>query len=298
MEHEMLGFGTIRHHWRSLAFAAAALAFAGAGSPSYAACGDGGTVEGIKVPSGQESATVDKICKQGAVRAAVAPFAPHGFQDSEGNFRGAGVEIAAPAVAKLLGVELKVMPVGWDTVVAGLQAGRYELVTTGLTYTDERAKVIDFAIFAVGGTCYIVNRDSNIKTLDDLNKADVTIGVYTGTSWETDLPKVFPNAKFNSAVEGAGGGYRVADVIAKRVDAAPIDNVAELAIQSAFSNLRVVPEGDECLKKPKPIDRVGIGTPKDEAFAQFVRDVVAKHQDEMDAMMKKYMTPEYIKVGG
>jgi hypothetical protein len=98
-------------------------------------------------------------------------------------------------------------------------------------------------------------------------------------------------------VEGAGGGYRVADVLSKRVDAAPIDNVAELAISSAFPNLRVVPEGDDCINKPNPVDRVGIGTPKDAAFSQFVQAVVDAHKSEMDALMKKYMSPEYVKVG-
>jgi ABC-type amino acid transport substrate-binding protein len=268
------------------------------GSAAMAACGDGGTVDGIAVPSASDSPTVAKICEQGKVRAAVAPFAPHGFQDTDGSFKGAGVEIAAPAVAKLLGVDLEVMPVGWDTVVAGLQAGRYELVTTGLTYTDERAQVIDFAIFGVGGTCYVVKADSALKTLDDLNKPEVTIGVYTGTSWETDLPKIFPNAKFDSAVEGAGGGYRTADVLAGRIDAAPIDNVTEIAVKTAYPNLRIVPEGDACLTNPNPIDRVGIGLPKDPAFKTFVEAVVAAHKDEMDAKMKEYMAPEYVKVGG
>ena len=90
-------------------------------------------------------------------------------------------------------------------IVAGLQAGRYELVTTGLTFTPEREKIIDYAIFAVGGTCYMVKRDSDLKAIDDLNAPSVTIGLFTGTSWETDLPKLFPKAKFDLAVEGPGG---------------------------------------------------------------------------------------------
>jgi len=283
---------------RTFASAGFMLAIAFMSSSAMAACGDGGTKDGITVPSAAESPTVAKICEQGTVRAAVAPFAPHGFQDTDGTFRGAGVEIAAPAIADLLEVELEVMPASWDTVVAGLQAGRYELVTTGLTFTEEREKVIDFAIFAVGGTCYIVKPDSPIKTVDDLNSENVTIGVYTGTSWETDLPKLFPKAKFDSAVEGPGGGYRTSDVLAGRIDAAPIDNVTEVAVKAAYPNLRIVPEGDECLSNPKPVDRVGIGVPKDPAFKSFVESVVNARKGEMDAKMKEYMAPQYIKVGG
>ena len=222
-------------------------------------CGDGGVIDGIVVPKATDSPTVAKICKQGTVRAAVAPFAPHGFQDANGKFRGASVEIVAPAIARLLNVKLEVIPVGWDTVVAGLQAGRYELVTTGLTYTPERAKIIDYAIFAVGGTCYMVRRDSNLKSIDDLNSPSVTIEVYIGTSWETDLPKLFPKAKFDAAIEGPGGGYRVVDLLVRRIDAAPIDNVAVLAIESNYPHVRVIPAGGACISNPKPIDRAGIG---------------------------------------
>jgi ABC-type amino acid transport substrate-binding protein len=275
------------------------LVLTGGGPATYAqgGCGNGGTVDGIAVPKAADSPTVARICKQGTIRAALAPFAPHGFQDANGTFRGASVEIVAPAIAKLLDVKLEVIPVGWDTVVAGLQAGRYELVTTGLTFTPEREKLIDYAIFAVGGTCYMVRKDSDIRTPDDLNSPSVTIGLYTGTSWETDLPKLFPKAKFDAAIEGPGGGYRTVDLMTKRIDAAPIDNVAVLAIESSYPHLRVVPEGDACISNPKPVDRVGIGMPKDSAFKAFVEAMVLKNKESMDAVMKKYMTPEYIKVG-
>lgn len=276
----------------------AGVSLAGAGAPALAQdCGAGGTVDGITIPTAAESPTVAKICGQGSVRAAVAPFAPHGFQDAEGTFRGAAVEIVAPEIATLLGVELEVLPIGWDTVVAGLQAGRYELVTTGLTYTPERDEIIDYALTAVGGTCYVVRGDSALHEIADLDSPDVTIGVYTGTSWETDLPKIFPQAKFDSAIEGAGGGYRTPDLLAGRIDAAPIDNVAALAIAANYPSLRVVPEGDACITNPEPIDRVGIGLPQDEAFKTFVEAVVAQHQAEIDEMMRGYMTPDYIVVG-
>lgn len=269
----------------------------GASAQAAGQCGSGGTVDGIKVPTAQESPTVAKICEQGVLRAAVAPFAPHGFQDKNGTFRGAAVEIVAPEIARMLGVKLEVLPIGWDTIVAGLQAGQYELVTTGLTYTPERDQIIDYAITAVGGTCYVVRKDSKIQTVDDLNSPDVKIGVYTGTSWETDLPKVFPNAKIDAAVEGPGGGYRTSDLLAGRIDAAPIDNVAALAIAQNYPSIRVVPGGQDCINNPKPVDRIGIGLPQDPAFKSFVEAVVEKNKPAMDKMMTSYMSPDYIPVG-
>jgi len=289
-----MGMGTVT---RTAAFAAGFFLITDCDTIAAQQCGAGGAVAGVTVPSAAQSPTIAKVCGQGKIRAAVAPFAPHGFQDLDGSFRGAAVEIIAPEIARMLGVQLEVLPIGWDTVVAGLQAGQYELITTGLTYTPERDKIIDYALTAVGGTCYVVRGDSGIDNIEDLNSPDVKIGVYTGTSWETDLPKVFPNAKFDAAIEGAGGGYRLPDLLAKRIDAAPIDNVAAMPIAANYPSLRVVPQGEACLTNPNPIDRVGIGLPQDEAFRTFVVAVVEKNRAAIDEKMNSYMSPTYIPVG-
>lgn len=261
-------------------------------------CGTGGVRDGIKIPTATESPTVARICKDGVLRGGLGPFAPFGFQDSAGTYRGPGVEIVGPAIAKSLGVRFEVVPVGWDTIVAGLQSGRYEMIATALTYTEERTKVVDYVMYSVGGTCYLVRKDSNLKTLDDLNSPNVKIGVFTGTSWETDLPKAFPKAKFDASVQGQGGGYRVIDVLAKRIDAAPIDNVAALAFEASYPSVRVIPSGDQCFTNPKPLDRFGFGVPKgDSAFKALVTTIVEKNKDAINAMLKTYMSPKYIDVG-
>ena len=265
---------------------------------SAQSCGTGGTKDGIKVPSAQESPTVARICKNGTVKGGMAPFAPHGFQDAGGTYRGPTVEIIGPAVANLLGVRFEVVPIGWDSVVPGLVAGWYDMITSGLTYTQERTKVIDYVLDTVAGTCYIVRKDSPIQKLDQMDAPTVRMGVFTGTSWETDLPKRFPKAKMDASVQGQGGGYRVEDVLARRIDVAPIDNVAAYAFEANFPSLRVIPPPAECLKNPDPQDRLGIGVPKgDDTFKALVQAVVTRDKDKIDAMITKYSSPDYIKVG-
>jgi polar amino acid transport system substrate-binding protein len=269
-----------------------------ASGASAQGCGGGGTKDGIRVPTAQESPTVGKICKAGVLKGGMAPFAPHGFQDANGAYRGPTVEIIGPAVANLLGVKFEVVPIGWDSVVPGLVAGRYDMITAGLTYTVERTKVIDYVLDTVAGTCYLVRKDSPLQSLDSLDSPNVRMGVFTGTSWETDLPKRFPKAKFDATVQGQGGGYRVEDLIARRIDAAPIDNVTAYAFDANFPSLRVIPAPPDCLKHPDPQDRLGVGVPKgDAAFKALVEAVVKKNQEQIDAMITKYSSPEYIKVG-
>jgi ABC-type amino acid transport substrate-binding protein len=261
-------------------------------------CGAGGAVDGIKIPTAQESPTVTRICKNGVVKGGLAPFAPHGFQDATGAYRGPTVEIIGPTVATLLGVRFEVVPIGWDSVVPGLVAGRYDMITSGLTYTPERTKVIDYVLDTVAGTCYIVRKDSPFQNLDQLNSPNVRMGLFTGTSWETDLPKRFPKAKFDASVQGQGGGYRVEDLLARRIDVAPIDNVTAYAFDADFPSLRVIPPPAECLKNPDPQDHLGIGVPKgDDAFKALVQAVVDRNKEKIEAMITKYSSPEYIKVG-
>lgn len=280
-------------------FALMLLPFGTLGVPGAlsAACGSGGTMDGISVPTAQASPTIAKICRDGVLRIAVAPFAPHGFQDTNGTYRGPGVEIVGPEAAKMLGVRLQILGVGWDTVVAGLQAGRYEIITTGLAYTPERAKILDYVLYAVAGTCYVVRKDSPVRTLQDLNSPNVTIGVYTGTSWATDLPKIFPNAKFDAAVQGPGGEERVTDVLAKRITAAPINNVEAFAFQANYPSVRVIPAPAECMSNPLPKSHFGFGVPQDAAFQAFIAAIVQKDQSQINTMLLKYASPKYIDVG-
>lgn len=262
-----------------------------------AACGQGGTVNGIKVPTSKQSPTVARICKNGVLKAALAPFAPFGFQDQTGKFRGPGAEIVGPEMARDLHVNFSIVPTGWDTIVAGLQANHYELIIAGLTYTAVRAKLIDYVLYHSEGTCYAVKKSSAIKTLNDLNASSVTIGVYTGTSWETDIPKRYPSAKIDAAVEGTGGGYRLIDVMAGRIDAAPIDNVAAFAVEKSWPDLRVIPAPKQCLSHPDIAGQLGFGLPKDKAFQKFIAAIVKKDKPAMEKLVRKYTAPKYIPVG-
>jgi cyclohexadienyl dehydratase len=257
-------------------------------------------MDGITVPSSQASATVGKVCADGVLRVAFAPDVPKAFQDKDGTFRGPGVEIVGPEVAKLLGVKYEIMPVGWDTIVAGVQTGRYEIATAGINWTEQRAAVMGYVLLPgqLGqvGSCYLVRKDSSIQTLKDLNSPNVTIGFNTGSSYETEIPKYYPLAKTDAVVQGSGGGFRVADVLAKRIDAAVFDSVAALAFKSNYPSIRLIPA--DC---PATVDlgaKLGYGIPLgDTAWQTFVTAVVDKNQNAMQAMIEKYSTSQYIEVG-
>src|SRR5262249_48940396 len=181
------------------------------------------TVQGHaqQVPAPGQSPTIDKIKKGGKLRAGVAVAWPWLGQDpSTGKYIGAAADLGE-RMAQNLGVQVEYIPSGWDVIVAGLQAHQFELALAPLFATPKRMAVIDFANYTEGGSCYAVAKtNSKVKTLEDLNKPDVTTGTFTGTGTEQEFVKKYPKAKINSVVQPPGGGTRVLEVINGRIDAA------------------------------------------------------------------------------
>jgi len=74
-----------------------------------------------------------------------------------------------------------------------LESEKADFIIATLTITPEREKLVDFSIpYFVTGQSILVNKESSIKNLEDLNKKNV--GVYKGTTSETFLLKYAPEA--------------------------------------------------------------------------------------------------------
>ena len=96
-----------------------------------------------------------------------AYFAPYEFYEGE-DIVGIDVEIAR-AIADKLGMELKVVDIEFDSIITGVQTGKYDMGMAGMTVTDERKESVDFSdSYATGIQSVIVKEDSAIKTVDDI----------------------------------------------------------------------------------------------------------------------------------
>ena len=68
-----------------------------------------------------------------------------GFRE-EGTNNIVGFDIdLAKEVAQRIGVEIKLQPVVWDTIVEELNGGKIDVIWNGLTITDTRKEQIDFS---------------------------------------------------------------------------------------------------------------------------------------------------------
>ena len=94
---------------------------------------------------------------------------PWSYHDESDTLVGYDVEVSH-AIAEKLGVEPEYVESDWDSLFAGLDAGRFDMVCNGVEVTDERALTYDFTTpYGYIHTALAVRKDNDeIKTFEDL----------------------------------------------------------------------------------------------------------------------------------
>ena len=94
---------------------------------------------------------------------------PWSYHDESDTLVGYDVEVSR-AIAEKLGVEPEYVESDWDSLFAGLDAGRFDIVCNGVEVTGERAKTYDFTTpYGYIHTALAVRKDNeDIKSFEDL----------------------------------------------------------------------------------------------------------------------------------
>ena len=94
---------------------------------------------------------------------------PWSYHDESDTLVGYDVEVSR-AIAEKLGVEPEYVESDWDSLFAGLDAGRFDMVCNGVEVTNERALTYDFTTpYGYIHTALAVRKDNDeIKTFEDL----------------------------------------------------------------------------------------------------------------------------------
>ena len=96
-------------------------------------------------------------------------WAPWTYHDDNNDLVGYDVEVAQN-IAEKLGVEVEFVEGAWDGLLAGLDAGRYDIMVNGVGVTKERAEKYNFSTpYAYNKTAVIVRGDyDEISSMEDL----------------------------------------------------------------------------------------------------------------------------------
>jgi polar amino acid transport system substrate-binding protein len=241
----------------------------------------------VATPAPGASPRVDAIKKAGVLRVGVLANAPWLVENTSGT----GEAWSGPAwvlaneYAKRLNVKLEAIPVSHETKVPVLASNQVDISVTPLAETADRLKVVDFVIYSNTSVCMFglaTNaKFAAAKTVDDLNRPEITIAYYTGGGEEGWVKERFPKAQLRGV---AGSGVApVEEVMAKRADAVPINRVPWVAMGRKLTALAVLPKDGNCQNSTEKAAPVGMAIDKNQpAFLAWTRAV----EKELEAKLK------------
>ena len=190
------------------------------------ACGDNGEVP--------DDAPVLTMATEGT-------FPPYEYYDGD-DLVGIDVEVAG-VIAEKLGMKLEVTDIAFDSIIPGIQTGKYDMGMAGMTVSEDRLKDVNFSkSYATGVQVVIVKEGSPITSVDDLfaDGANNTIGTQAGTTgflyatWDIEdegLGTVKGFTKTTDAVEALKNG---------QVDCVLLDNEPAKALVAANEGLMIL----------------------------------------------------------
>ncbi len=186
------------------------------------------------------------------VRLGLIESYPVNFTDPEtGERTGWNTDIVLRALEHAGITEIEFVDGPWESMVPGLQSGRFDLLASDVHVTPERVEIIDFSApaFWYGDALFVPEGNpANIHSWEDL--AGKTVGVGLGTNYAEWLQERTDLGTLNTYKDTA---QMAADLVAGRVDAAiaedtnftaylgqnpdlPIENVTDYVPQSDLSD--------------------------------------------------------------
>jgi ABC-type amino acid transport substrate-binding protein len=249
-------------------------------------------------PAVAADSVLDQVKSRGVLRAAGVVFPPLIIRRPSGEYYGADVDLLNQ-LAGQLGVKLQFVDAGWDTIVAGITTGKWD-IGPALCVTDKRKEVIDYSstYILLGGVLTVLKDNNKINSLEDANKPEVTFADVSGGWGEQIAKKAFPNAQHK--VFGSATDDQIAEeVLSGRVDAAIFDTPITITrlTEKLGDKFKFYPSKD------KPIDVVpcpiawGLkkgDTKWNEAVSGFIDG--EKKSGELQKLVDKYMTSKFINV--
>ena len=151
----------------SVMAAAGVLSLSGCGSSGSSSAAASSTASGAAAAGSDLLSTIQS--RGTLIVALEGAWQPWSYHDESDTLVGYDVEVSR-AIAEKLGVEPEYVESDWDSLFAGMDAGRYDLVCNGVEVTDERSKTYDFTTpYGYIHTALAVKKDNDeIKTFEDL----------------------------------------------------------------------------------------------------------------------------------
>ena len=130
--------------------------------------------------------------KEKLVLATEAGFAPYEYY-SNGEIVGVDIDISK-RIAEYLNMDLVIKDVAFDSIISEVKTGKSDIGAAGISYTEERAREVDFTInYSESKQIIIVNDNSDIYNVADINFKKVAVQL--GSVADSYLTEEYPNVE-------------------------------------------------------------------------------------------------------
>jgi polar amino acid transport system substrate-binding protein len=152
-----------------------------------------------------------------------ASYPPNEFYDTDNKtIIGMDVDLSN-AIAQTLGTTAKISNVGFDAILTGIQAEKYDLGVSSFTDNKEREEAVDFVTYLTAGTGFYTNADSPADVTGLESLCGKKVAVEKGTTQADDAAAQLKKCK-------ADGKSMTVSVFADQ-------NAANLAITSGRADV-------------------------------------------------------------
>lgn len=180
-------------------------------------------------------------------------YPPFEMTDKMNQPTGVSVDLAN-ALGEYLGMEVEIRNTPFVGLLPALNSGEIDVIISSLTATEDRRKSIDFSEpYLTTGLCILAPIDSEIESIDDLDKSGNKIAVKQGTTGHTYTLKNISEAKVLLFDKEAAA---VLEVSQKKVDAFIYDQM------STYMNWKRNPEATKAILTPFKTESWAIGISK------------------------------------
>lgn len=234
----------------------------------FTACGGGGN-------------SLEKVQKAGKLTVATSPDFPP-FESLEGS-EIVGIEVdIMNLIGEELGVEIVYEQMDFDSVLPGVQAGKFDVGMSGITATEDRKKNADFTDpYFMASQAIVVMADSDITCKADLEGKKIS--VQTGTTAEEYCMEngyeVLAFQANNDAVSALTSG---------KVDAWVVDNEVAIAL-SAEQNGATIVLDEAMTQEPYAFAFLKDSTELVEAINKIQNELIA--DGTIEAIFESYGVP-------
>lgn len=273
----------------TVALAATAIAACGSDSDSDTTTADSGSITATKDAAIAEQVPA-KYRDAGSLSVASdASYPPMEFiKEGTNEIIGADPDLAT-ALGQVMGVKLDLSNVPFDSILAGIEADKYDLGMSSFTDTKEREQQVDFVTYLTAGTSFFekASAPSGVKSLADLcgKKVAVQKGTTQADDAEAQSKKCVQGGKpkVDLLVFPDQNGANNA-LISGRAQVGMADSpVAAYQVQKTKGELKLT--GEDYGEAP-----YGIAVPKDSGLAEPILAALKKLIDggQYEAILKKW----------